>query len=138
MGNRKYAKGVGCMSCIKDSMSELPYIIAVDFDGTLVEDKYPLIGRKNQAVFDYVLSLKEQYSARVVLWTCRDRKYLQQAIEYCRLNGLEFDAVNDNVTEVIELFNNNSRKIYADIYIDDKNVSVGGAEINAFRKYHSK
>jgi hypothetical protein len=94
--------------------------IAVDFDGTIVEHEYPEIGKEKLFAF---LTLKEldKMGARLILWTFRAGKELDDAVEYCRKNGIEFYAVNKNYPE--EIFDETvSRKIDADIYIDDKNV----------------
>ena len=94
--------------------------IAVDFDGTIVEHKYPEIGKENLFAFQTLKQL-EKMGARLILWTFRTGKELEEAVEYCRKNGIEFYAVNKNYPE--EIFDDTiSRKIDADIYIDDKNV----------------
>lgn len=103
----------------KKEMSSLPKILAVDFDGTLVEDCYPHIGTINERNLNLVNSYKEK-GYKIVLWTCRDGELLDAAVKLCKENGLEFDAVNQNVKEVREMFNNDTRKVYADIYLDDK------------------
>lgn len=95
--------------------------IAVDFDGTIVEHQYPEIGREKLFAFRTLKEL-EKKGARLILWTIRTGKELDEAVEYCRRNGIEFYAVNKNYPE--EVFNDSvSRKIDADIYIDDKNIS---------------
>jgi hypothetical protein len=94
--------------------------IAVDFDGTIVEHEYPKIGKEKLFAF---LTLKEleKMGARLILWTFRSGKELEEAVEYCKKNGIDFYAVNKNYPE--EIFDESiSRKIDADIYIDDKNV----------------
>ena len=60
----------------------------------------------------------------MILWTCREGKYLDEAKEWCRARGLEFDAINDNVPEAIEEMGYNSRKILADEYWDNNGVVV--------------
>lgn len=94
-------------------------IIAVDFDGTLCQECYPLIGDANM---DLIASLiyRQTLGDKLILWTCRAEKRLEEAIEWCRGFGLHFDAVNDNVEETIQKYQHNSRKITADIYIDDR------------------
>jgi hypothetical protein len=94
--------------------------IAVDFDGTIVEHEYPAIGKEMLFAF---LTLKElsKKGARLILWTFRAGKELDDAVEFCRKNGVEFYAVNKNYPEEI-LTENVSRKIDADIFIDDKNL----------------
>jgi hypothetical protein len=94
--------------------------IAVDFDGTIVDHEYPAIGKEKLFAF---LTLKEleKMGARLILWTFRTGKELDEAVEYCRKNGIEFYAVNKNYPE--EIYDETvSRKIDADIYIDDKNI----------------
>ncbi|MFO7575859.1 MAG: hypothetical protein R6W67_11960 [Bacteroidales bacterium] len=103
--------------------------IAVDFDGTIVEHEYPGIGREKLFAFRTLKEL-EKRGARLILWTIRTGKELEEAVEYCRNNGIEFYAVNKNYPE--EIFSDEvSRKINADIFIDDKNVGglIGWSEI---------
>ncbi len=94
-------------------------IIAVDFDGTLCADRYPEIGRANEDVIQYLKHMKQRGS-KLILWTCRCSQPLEHALDWCLTQGLEFDAVNENVPEIIERYGSNSRKIYADLYFDDK------------------
>jgi hydroxymethylpyrimidine pyrophosphatase-like HAD family hydrolase len=95
-------------------------IIAVDFDGTIVDHEYPGIGRDKLFAFQTLREL-DKLGARLILWTIRTGKELDDAVEYCRMNGIEFYAVNKNYPE--EIFDETvSRKINADIYIDDKNI----------------
>jgi hydroxymethylpyrimidine pyrophosphatase-like HAD family hydrolase len=94
--------------------------IAVDFDGTIVEHKYPEIGKENLFAFQTLKEL-EKRGAQLILWTFRTGKELDDAVEFCRKNGIEFYAINKNYPE--EMLNDTvSRKIDADIYIDDKNI----------------
>jgi hypothetical protein len=94
--------------------------IAVDFDGTIVEHAYPEIGKEMLFAFQTLKELNKQ-GANLILWTFRAGKELEEAVEFCRKNGVEFYAVNKNYPE--EVFDETvSRKINADIFIDDKNV----------------
>lgn len=93
-------------------------IIAVDFDGTLCEDKFPLIGKPKTKIVDYVKKLQHEHT--IILWTCRTGKMLKKAVIWCSNQGVRPDFVNENASWVIKKFNNDCRKIYADIYIDDK------------------
>ncbi|MGM0527906.1 MAG: BT0820 family HAD-type phosphatase [Bacteroidota bacterium] len=94
--------------------------IAVDFDGTIVEHEYPGIGKEKLFAFETLKEL-QKHGALLILWTFRVGKELDEAVEYCRNRGVEFYAVNKNYPE--EVFNDSvSRKINADIYIDDKNI----------------
>jgi hypothetical protein len=94
--------------------------IAVDFDGTIVEHDFPAIGKEKLFAFQTLKELNKM-GVRLILWTFRSGKKLEEAVEYCRKNGVEFYAVNKNYPE--EVFDETiSRKIDADIYIDDKNL----------------
>jgi hypothetical protein len=94
--------------------------IAVDFDGTIVEHKYPEIGEEFLFSIETIKELQRQQHM-IILWTFRSGKYLDEAVEYCRKRGLEFYAVNKNYPE--EVFEENqSRKINADLFIDDRNL----------------
>lgn len=94
-------------------------IIAVDFDGTLCENKWPEIGEPNKEVIDYLKKQKDA-GARIILWTCRTKDKLTNAITWCSGQGLEFDAVNQNIQEAIEKFGEDTRKVFANEYIDDR------------------
>ncbi|MGV6828618.1 MAG: BT0820 family HAD-type phosphatase [Flavobacteriales bacterium] len=95
-------------------------IIAVDFDGTLVENQYPKIGKPILFAFETLKKLQEKGN-RLILWTYRSGKSLDEAIEFCKNNGIEFYAVNKSYPE--EIFDNTlSRKINADLFIDDRNI----------------
>lgn len=95
-------------------------LIAVDFDGTIVEDEYPGIGKPKLFAFETLKKLQAK-GHRLVLWTYRHGKPLEQAVAFCRENGIEFYAVNMSFPE--EKFDPSySRKINADLFIDDRNV----------------
>lgn len=98
-------------------------IIAIDFDGTLCENKYPKIGEPNMDIIDYILRCQLN-GDKVILWTCRTDKILKEAIDWCSEKGLVFDAVNENLPEIIDIFGGDTRKIFANVYIDDRNVSL--------------
>jgi hypothetical protein len=94
--------------------------IAVDFDGTIVEHDYPKIGKEKLFAFQTMKELEKE-GARLILWTFRTGKELDEAVEYCRRNGIEFYAVNKNYPEEV-MDDTVSRKINADLYLDDKNL----------------
>jgi hydroxymethylpyrimidine pyrophosphatase-like HAD family hydrolase len=103
--------------------------IAVDFDGTIVEHAYPAIGREKLFAFETLKALQKK-GYRLILWTYRAGKELDEAVEYCRKNGLDFYAVNSNYPE--EIYEPDiSRKIDADIYIDDRNLGgfIGWSDV---------
>lgn len=94
-------------------------IIAIDFDGTIVEHRFPSIGRTRPLAFKVLKSLQDR-NHRLILWTYRSGPKLEEAVHFCRSHGIEFYAVNKNYPEE-EWDENNSRKILADMYIDDRN-----------------
>jgi len=109
-----------------------PFILSVDFDGTLFEGSYPEKGAPKQDVIDKVKEFKE-CGAELVLWTCREEDALKEAVERCREVGLEFDAINDNTDSEKKYMSEKykktgekfaSRKIYADFYLDDKSHNI--------------
>ena len=96
-------------------------IIAVDFDGTLFDTEWPSIIKKaNTELIDWLNYRKAYHEDRIILWTCRCGKDLEVAVNACAEQGLIFDAVNENLPDMIEKFGGDTRKIFADIYIDDK------------------
>lgn len=101
-------------------------IVAVDFDCTLtINDAYPFAGKPNVTAMK-ILKEYRRRGNKLILWTCRTGFALENAIKLCKENGLEFDAVNDNLPEATaswrELHPNidMSRKVYAEMYIDDR------------------
>ena len=105
-------------------------IIAVDFDGTLCENRWPKVGAPNIKLIHKLIKLKMQGN-KIILWTMRthkpygdeNRDLLQEAVDYCEDHGLLFDGVNEPDPENAAAFGNDRRKIYADIYIDDHNAN---------------
>lgn len=93
--------------------------IAVDFDGTIVEDAYPQVGKPQLFAFDTLKKLQER-GHRLILWTYRNGRALDEAVAFCKENGIVFYAVNKSFPE--ETFDPSySRKINADLFIDDRN-----------------
>jgi len=93
-------------------------VIATDFDGTLCENKWPEIGEPNEEVINY-LKREAKQGTKIVLWTCRTHEKLAAAVDWCLERGLVFDAINQNVPEAIELFGEDTRKVFANEYLDD-------------------
>lgn len=94
--------------------------IAVDFDGTIVEHEYPKIGKTRAFAFQ-TLKMLEAKGHQLILWTYRSGRYLDEAVEFCKENGMEFYAINSNYAD--EVFDGSkSRKIDCDYYIDDRNI----------------
>lgn len=100
-------------------------IIAVDFDGTLCQNRWPEIGEANGEIIR-LLQRRQQDGDKVILWTCRCGDALDAAVEWCAGHGLLFDAINANLPENIEKYGNDCRKVFAHEYWDDKSVMVRG------------
>lgn len=100
-----------------------PKIIAVDFDGTLCENKWPEIGDPRNDIIERV-KIQQRDGAKIILWTCRKDEMLDKAVEWCARHGIIFDAVNENLPHIIDNFGGDTRKIFANEYIDDKNIDI--------------
>lgn len=111
-------------------------IIAVDFDGTIVENKFPKIGEVRKtfgvSVIEFLVSMQNQ-GVKLILWTCRTGETLDEAINFCKERGLVFDAVNDDLESQKEIWgekleewkkSGKARKVYADMYLDDRAMSL--------------
>ena len=98
-------------------------VYAIDFDGVLARSLYPKIGNPIQNNIDYVKELKKKGNT-IILWTCRTDNELKDAVNWLEDHDLIFDYVNENTDENIEKYGNDTRKIVADYYIDDKNFSI--------------
>ena len=112
--------------------------IAVDFDGTIVEHKFPEIGKPLLFAFETMKELQKQ-KHDLILWTYRAGAELDDAVEFCKKNGIEFYAINASYPEE-EYDEDISRKIYADIYIDDRNIGgfIGWSKIWQIINKHSQ
>ena len=118
------------------------YIIAVDFDGTLITgNKWPDVEGEPNLPLINILIRERQIGNKVILWTNRtdvpeEEKYpLKTAIDFCRAAGLEFDAVNENLPEIIEAYHSDSRKVSADLYIDDKVLDPERINLKLFEEF---
>jgi len=98
-------------------------IIAVDFDGTLHTGQWPKIGAPKPYAAEVMNKLKSE-GHYLIIWTCRAGDELIEAINWLHEKGISFDRVNDNHPDGIRKYGNNSRKVYADVYIDDG--QIGG------------
>lgn len=97
--------------------------IAVDFDGCLCTRNWPEIGEPNWNAIHELIRRKAR-GDKIILWTCRDGKQLEDAVMWSYNHGLKFDAVNENLPAHKEYFGNDTREIYADEYWGDKAVLV--------------
>ena len=95
-------------------------VVAVDFDGTLVRNKYPFIENPNEKLLAFIRENRSKYIW--ILWTCRTGSQLELALQWLREHGIEFDYVNANPVQSIDTYGD-SRKINADYYIDDKAIT---------------
>ena len=98
-------------------------VIAVDFDGTIVEHRYPEIGDERPFAIETLKKLAE-HRHKLVLWTMREGQLLDDALEWCKARGLEFYAVNSDNSDRFNIAkdSNYSCKLNADVFIDDRNV----------------
>ena len=95
--------------------------IAVDFDGTIVEHRYPKIGEEIPFATE-TLKILAQERHKLILWTVRDGELLEEAIEWCRQRGVFFYSVNKDYPEEEKSHNGFSRKLKVDLFIDDRNL----------------
>ena len=104
--------------------------IAVDFDGTIVEHRYPAIGEEKLFAFETLKQL-QKLGHLLILWTYRHGKELNEAVEYCKKNGIEFYAINKSYPEEVFDPKEMSRKLDVDLFIDDRNIGgfIGWSEI---------
>jgi len=93
--------------------------IAVDFDGTIVEDRYPEIGRPQMFALETLKELQKKH--QLILWTCREGRLLEEAVNFCEKNGIRLYAVNRNFPEEKYEEKGFMRKLDADMFIDDRN-----------------
>lgn len=97
-------------------------IVAVDFDNTIAVTEYPKIIKPIDVTI-HILRQAKKLGATIILWTCREGKELEEAVNWCRENNVPIDYVNENVPERIEKWGNDCRKIGADVYIDDRSIN---------------
>ncbi len=102
----------------------LAQVIAVDFDGTLCRNEWPKIGPANHRLIKLLLERQQAPGVRLILWTCREGDLLRDAVRWCAAHGLVFDTQNQNVPERIAQYGGDCRKVSADLYIDDRALSL--------------
>ena len=94
----------------------MPKKIAVDFDATLRLYKVLQVSEPNELLIKKLIEARQR-GHKIILWTCREGEKLQEAIVWCREHGLEFDAVNENITDPQET--EADHKVRADVYVDN-------------------
>ena len=102
-------------------------IYAIDFDNTLAVTRFPEIISPNKKMIAFTKAVKAQ-GHKIILWTSRAGEDLENAVAWCHEQGIQFDAVNEPLPEQIKRWGNDTRKIYADFYIDDRNMTIAQAE----------
>lgn len=102
-------------------------IYAIDFDNTLAVTRFPEIIGPNKKMIAFIKAVKAQ-GHKIILWTSRAGEDLENAVAWCHEQGIQFDAVNGPLPEQIKRWGNDTRKIYADFYIDDRNMTIDQAE----------
>ena len=102
-------------------------VYAIDFDNTLAYTRFPEIVAPNKKIVAFTRALKAQ-GHKIILWTSRAGEDLTAAVEWCKAQGIVFDAVNEPLPEQIKRWGNDTRKIYAEFYIDDRAMNVSEAE----------
>lgn len=96
---------------------------AIDFDGTIVENKYPDIGEPNESII-YAIRVLHSMGHTIILNTCRVKERLNAAVKWLKEKDVPIDYVNDNSERILNVWGENPRKISADYYVDDKNLSL--------------
>lgn len=94
-------------------------IVAIDFDGVLVSDEFPEIGEPDWDMVSAVWRLGFT-KHELILWTSRVDKRLEEAIQWCKDHNLKFTCINANAPSNLAEYGTDPRKVYADIYIDDR------------------
>ena len=102
-------------------------IYAIDFDNTLAVTRFPEIIGPNKKMIAFTKAVQAQ-GHKIILWTSRAGGDLENAVAWCHEQGIQFDAVNEPLPEQIKRWGNDTRKIYADFYIDDRNMTIAQAE----------
>lgn len=94
-------------------------IIACDFDNCIsLHGKFPDVGKPNTELIKYLANCQKE-GHTVILWTCRCGEALDKAVKFCIENNFVPDYINENAPWIIELFGGDTRKIFANRYIDD-------------------
>ena len=94
-------------------------IIAVDFDGIIVEDTFPSIGKPDYEILTLLWEVMRQ-GHEVILWTCRVENRLREAVDWCKEHRINFTRINGNAPSNLAKYKTDPRKVYADVYIDDR------------------
>lgn len=98
-------------------------VVAVDFDGTIVNDKFPEIGNIKTKTVELMKKLKEK-GHLVIVWTCRSGHNLDDAVDFLNKNNILYDYINENPQDPYAIAGWQGRKVFCDIYLDDRAVNI--------------
>ena len=112
-------------------------LIAIDFDGTIVNDAYPKVGKPQLFAIETLKKLQSE-GHRFILWTYRSGKHLEEAVNFCKENGILLEAVNASYMGEEFDETTSSRKINADIFIDDRNLGGFPGWTEVYEIIHKK
>ena len=97
-------------------------IIAIDFDGTIVEDEFPKIGKLKPGAKEAIDSMMRM-GHHVIIWTCRNDRHALSARRFLAVNGIAYHGFNESNPANVAKYGSDTRKVYADLYIDDKAIN---------------
>ena len=109
---------------------DISTIVAVDYDGTIVDEKEELIPEAVSGMYKL-----RGHGIRIILWSCRDKEYLESIREKLYLLGIDILKVNDNCDEVINHYGDNGRKVFAHFYYDDQSFGFRKTNWEEFVEY---
>lgn len=96
-------------------------VLGIDFDGTIVEENYPKIGELREDARYYINKLYDE-GFKIIINTCRSGRFADDARDFLIKNGIKYHTFNENLPEILKMYNTDCRKISADLYIDDRNL----------------
>lgn len=104
-------------------MKKRKLTLAIDFDDTIVNSKWPDIGELKPFAKEVINELYNDYNCDIIIWTCRENKELQDVYEFLNKNDIKYTTINENTPAIIKCWSNlNCRKVFADLYIDDRGI----------------
>lgn len=94
-------------------------VYAIDFDNTIAYTEFPKIIKPLPYAIEVLQILTKDPYSTLILWTCREKEDLKEALDFCEIYGIKFDYVNENCKRNLDLYDYDCRKVSADVYIDD-------------------
>lgn len=95
-------------------------IIAIDFDGTIVDDQFPDIGKLKPGAKEAINELYYSGKVTIIIWSCRNGINFLKAVEFLAKEGIKYHHFNKSCPDNVKLYGSDTRKVYADVYVDDK------------------